>query len=260
MSAGNLPAMGATIITGAGSGIGRATAERLLHGGASVVAVDRRLSDLTWAGDGTRLATVTGDVTDEATNERSSDIALSRFGSISGAVFNAGIAVAGDLVDLPIERFDEVMAVNVRAVALGLRAVVPHLTSGDAVVVTASISGLAGDPGMWAYNASKAAAINLVRSAAIDLGPRGIRINAVCPGPTDTPLTAGLTANARFQQQMARRAPLQRWAQPEEIAAVIAFLLSDDASAVTGAAIPVDCGTTANNGQFDPPRAPAEDP
>ncbi|MDH5238196.1 MAG: SDR family oxidoreductase, partial [Acidimicrobiia bacterium] len=169
-------------------------------------------------------------------------------------------AVAGDLVDLPIERFDEVMAVNVRAVALGLRAVVPHLTSGDAVVVTASISGLAGDPGMWAYNASKAAAINLVRSAAIDLGPRGIRINAVCPGPTDTPLTAGLTANARFQQQMARRAPLQRWAQPEEIAAVIAFLLSDDASAVTGAAIPVDCGTTANNGQFDPPRAPAEDP
>ncbi|MGI9601909.1 MAG: SDR family NAD(P)-dependent oxidoreductase [Acidimicrobiales bacterium] len=246
--------MGVTIVTGAGSGIGRATAELLLGDGGAVVAVDLDADSLTWTESVDTVVAITGDVTAEDTNRLAVEAAHQHLGPVDGAVFNAGVAAPGDIVDGDLRRFDHVMDVNVRAVVVGMRAVIPHLDPGGAMVVTASISGLAADPGMWAYNASKAAAVNLVRSTAIDLGPRGIRVNAVCPGPTETPLTAGLTDHPRLYEQLARRAPLQRWTQPAEVAAVIAFLLSDAASAVTGVALPVDGGYSANNGQFDPPR------
>ncbi|MDH3706213.1 MAG: SDR family oxidoreductase [Acidimicrobiia bacterium] len=247
--------MGVTIVTGAGSGIGRATAERLVAHGGSVVAVDLDADALAWVGDQAPIARLVGDVTDAETSNQAVAVALERFGRLDGAVFNAGIAAPGTIIDVAVERFDEVMAVNVRAVVLGLKATIEHLPRGGSIVVTASISGLAADPGMWAYNASKAAVINLVRSAAVDLGPQGLRVNAVCPGPTDTPLTAGLTAHPRLGEQLARRSPQQRWTGPDEVAAAIEFLLSADASAINGVALPVDGGLTANNLQFDPPRA-----
>jgi meso-butanediol dehydrogenase / (S,S)-butanediol dehydrogenase / diacetyl reductase len=249
------------IVTGAASGIGRATVERLVAAGTSVVAVDLdggRFGWVTERGLEQSVEVVAGDVTSERTNAEAVMAALDRFGRLDGAALNAGISMSGDLLDLPMEEFDRTISVNVRAVALGIRAAVPSMRAAGAgsIVVTASTSGIGGDPNMWAYNTSKGAVINLVKATAIDLGPDGIRVNAVCPGPTHTGMTERLQRLPALHEQLRRTIPLQRWGQPEEIAAVIGFLLSADASFVNGAVIPVDGGVTASTGQF-PPRPSA---
>jgi len=245
------------IVTGAASGIGRATVERLVGDGVRVVAVDRDGDQLGWV-DGEeladRVATLVGDVSTEETNANAVALAIERFGGLDAAVLNAGVATSGDLIDLPMEDFERGMAVNVRGVALGIRAAVPALRSrgGGRIVVTASTSGLGADPGLWAYNAAKGAVVNLVRAAAVDLGADGINVNAVCPGPTVTQMTAGLRSLPEVFDEVERAIPVQRAGRPEEVAAVIAFLASEDASFVNGAIVPVDGGITANTGQFRP--------
>lgn len=255
--------MRVAVVTGAASGIGRAVTERLVGGGAAVVAVDRvEAPPPTTEASADRWVPLVGDVTAGDCNEEAVRIALHRFGRLDAAVFNAGVSMSGDLVDLPMAEFDRCLEVNVRAVVLGIRAVVPAMrqAGGGRIVVTASTSGLAGDPNMWAYNASKGAVVNLVRAAAVDLGPAGITVNAVCPGPTETGMTAGLAATPIYDE-LRRRIPLQRWGRADEIAAVIDFLCSSDASFVNGAAVPVDGGITANTGQFSPrPQPPRMDP
>jgi meso-butanediol dehydrogenase / (S,S)-butanediol dehydrogenase / diacetyl reductase len=246
-----------TIVTGAASGIGRAVAERLLADGGAVVAVDRAAEALAWAdgvGDASRLATLVGDVTSADTNSAAVALAIERFGRLDAAVFNAGVSMSGDLLDLPMEEFDRAIAVNVRAVALGIRSVVPAMRDRGQgrIVVTASTSGIGGDPNLWAYNTAKGAAVNLVRAAAVDLGADGITVNAVCPGPTETPMTTRLQSLPELHEELRRAIPLQRWGRPDEIAAVITFLISADASFITGAIVPVDGGVTANTGQFRP--------
>jgi NAD(P)-dependent dehydrogenase (short-subunit alcohol dehydrogenase family) len=245
------------LVTGAGSGIGRATAELALAGGDAVVAVDVSAEALAWteAVDAVdAVATVAGDVTDEEVNAEAVATARRRFGRLDGAVFNAGVTGSGDLLDLPLDRFDRCIEVNVRAVVLGLRAAVPALRESPAgrVAIVASTSGIAADPNMWPYNAAKAAAINLARSTALDLAADGITVNAVCPGPTETAMTAGIKDRPDRYEGLRRAIPMQRWADPAEVAAVINFLTSASASFITGAVIPVDGGITANTGQFQP--------
>lgn len=248
------------LVTGAASGIGAATARLFAERGHRVVAVDvnkEGLVDLD-ALDG--VATLVGDVSEESTNAAAVRLAVDRFGRLDAAVLNAGTGGAGSL-ESPgaIERFDRLFAVNVRSVALGIRAAVPALRAagGGAIVATSSVSGLRGDPGTWGYNATKAAVINLVRGTAVDYAAEGIRINAIAPGGTATALTAGQIADPRFSELITSRIPAHRWASPREQAEVIWFLTSPAASYVTGVTVPVDGGLSANGGILPPPPGPA---
>jgi meso-butanediol dehydrogenase/(S,S)-butanediol dehydrogenase/diacetyl reductase len=243
------------IVTGAASGIGRATAELFAERGFAVVVNDLTGESLGWAARRDSMTVLAGDVSDDALNAALVARALDEFGRLDVAVLNAGIVGSPALEDEgAMERLDAVLAVNVRGVASGIRhaAGAMRVRDGGAIVATASTSGLRADPGSWAYNASKAAVINLVRAAALDYANRGVRVNAVAPGPTDTGMTAGL-ATTPLYDDLRRRVPMQRWGQPREQAEVIWFLASPAASFVTGVTIPCDGGISANVGHFMPP-------
>ena len=242
------------LVTGAASGIGRAAVRAIVSGGGSVVAVDRvECGDFEVDGLD-RIVAIQGDVTSEEDNQAWVRTAVENFGRLDGAALNAGIPKSGDIMDLPIAEFERVMSVNVTGVLLGIRAAVPELRKAGAgsIVVTASTSGIGGDTNMWPYNASKGAAINLVRGLSQDLGADAIRINAVCPGPTETGMTSAIKSVPAVYDSLRARIALGRWGKAEEIAAAISFLLSPASSFITGVALPVDGGVTANTGQFLP--------
>ncbi|MCK9878487.1 SDR family oxidoreductase [Frankia sp. Ag45/Mut15] len=258
-------ARSSVIVTGAASGIGRACVHLFTERGCDVVAVDNdrsRLEDLArapradgLAGPG-ELVTLVGDVSRQETGTAMVRAALERFGRLDVAVLNAGIGGTLPWEDEgAIARLDEILAVNVRGVAIGIRSSVPALRAagGGAIVVTASSAGLAADPGNWAYNASKGAVINLVRAAALDLAAADIRVNAIAPGLTETPLMARHRDIPGLVEASSRRVPLQRWGLAREQAAAIWFLASADAAYITGAVLPADGGLTAMHGAVPPP-------
>jgi meso-butanediol dehydrogenase/(S,S)-butanediol dehydrogenase/diacetyl reductase len=250
------------VVTGAGSGIGRATAEQLLASGHAVVAVDLDESALSWTESVLAASPVVGDVSTLQTNREMVAVAQERFGSLDVLVLNAGIAELGSLRRLTPELIDRVLGVNLRGVALGLTCALPalELAGAPAVVTVASISGLFGEPAMAIYAASKGGVVNFTRSAAVELGPRGIRVNCVCPGPTLTGLAAPqFDAHPGIRETLRGNVPLKRLAQPAEIASVICFLASSAASFMHGAVVPVDGGITANVGQYPPADPPARD-
>jgi meso-butanediol dehydrogenase/(S,S)-butanediol dehydrogenase/diacetyl reductase len=246
----------AVVVTGAGSGIGRATAELFATHGYGVVVVDLDERSLAWAAEEGEICTVAGDVSDPKTNNAMVEAAVSRFGRLDVAVLNAGVVGSPPIEgEGAIERLDRVLAVNVRGVVLGIRAAAPALRAagGGSIVATASTSGLRADPGSWAYNASKAAVINLVRAAALDYAMQSIRINAVAPGPTATGMTLPLLEERReVFDDITSRVPMQRMGDPSELAEAIFFLASPAASFITGITLPVDGGISANAGHFPP--------
>jgi NAD(P)-dependent dehydrogenase (short-subunit alcohol dehydrogenase family) len=245
------------VVTGAASGIGRATCERLSAGGWQVLAVDRDAGKLAWAEGRAGIATLAADVSCEADNARIAAQAEAQFGSLHGVVLNAGITGGGSIDELSFADFQHVVGVNLFGPVLGVKALLPLLRKGQgddrAIVITASTMGIAGDSENWAYGTSKHALIGLVRSLSRELGWQGIRINALCPGPTKTGMTEGMEEVAPAHYDLLKRqVPLQRWAEPEEMASVIEFLLSPAASYVNGHAMVADGGAVVGTGLLLP--------
>jgi len=250
------------IVTGAGSGIGRASAERFAAEGAAVVVADIRgrkaeetVSAIREAGGEAVACEV--DVAVAADVERMVDTALEHFAGLHALFNNAGTIRPGTAVELSEADWDLVMAVNVKSVFLGAKYAVPVMAAagGGAIVSTASVSGLAGDPASVVYSASKAAVINLTRSLAVDHARQGIRVNCICPGAVDTPPVGRMLASERAREVAARAHPLGRIGRPDEIAAAAVWLASSEASFVTGQAIVVDGGLSAQShlrGMNDP--------
>jgi meso-butanediol dehydrogenase/(S,S)-butanediol dehydrogenase/diacetyl reductase len=241
------------LITGAASGIGAALAHRFVGEGARVVLGDVNESA------GTALAAQLGeratfqavDVSDCGQVERWVDSAVARCGRLDVLCNNAGIGSYGRTPDVAPEVWRTVLETDLFSVFYACRAAIPHLRAGGggSIVNTASISGLGGDYGLSAYNAAKGALVNYTRTLAIDHAREGVRVNAVCPGPIDTPLLGRLIALPAITAAYEQVIPLGRIGRAAEVAAAIAFLASDDASYITGAMLVVDGGITAATGQ-----------
>lgn len=245
----------AVIVTGAAGGIGRATAERLAGNGWNVLAVDRNAEKLAWAGDVQNVISHTADVSSEDDNACMVDRAEDLFGPLSAIVLNAGIMGGGSIDELSFEDFQKVISVNLFGAVLGIKAALPSLrkSKNGAIVVTSSTMGLGGDSENWAYGTSKHALIGLVRSLSREIGWEGIRINALCPGPTKTGMTGMIEEVApEHYELLKRQVPLQRWAEPEEMAGVVEFLVSPASSYVNGHALVADGGAITGTGLLAP--------
>lgn len=242
------------VITGAASGMGRAAAERLANGGWRVLAVDYNADNLAWT-EGTQIASLVADVSSEADNARIAAEADRLFGGLNAAIFNAGIVGGGSIDDMTTDLLRRVIDVNLIGPILGIRACLPLLRRREnpAIVVTASTMGLGGDAENWAYGAAKHGLVGLVKSLSREIGWEGIRINAICPGLTETGMTNMMKDLAPEQHQaIASGVPLQRWAQPDEQAAVMEFLISPASSYVNGHALAVDGGALVGTGLLAP--------
>ncbi len=238
------------VITGAGSGMGRAAAQVFAREGARILAADvTGNQDETAAELGDGVVPCQCDVSVEGEVEAMFATALDRFGRVDAVLNVAGIGGFGMLAELPLEEYERVLNVNLKGVVLGtkhgINAMIP--TGGGSIVNWASIGGLGASPGTSAYSASKAGVISFTKSAAVEYGTKGIRANAVCPGFVETALTGGPGSGARFPQLLEASA-LKRAGQPEEVAELASFLASDRASFITGAVISIDGGTTAKVG------------
>lgn len=239
------------LITGAGSGIGRAAARRMAADGYRVVLAGRRPGALEETaeliGGSCTLITIC-DVTDADAVDAMVVATLQAFGRINVVVNNAGISRSGAFSGVSMAQWREVMAADVESIVLVTQAALPSLVEHrGSVVNVASVAGLGGDPGMTIYNAAKGAVVNLTRSLAVELAAQGVRVNAVAPSLTSTDATADIPPDdfAEF----VRRIPMGRPAEPDEIADVIAFLGSHDARFITGVVLPVDGGLRASSGQ-----------
>jgi NAD(P)-dependent dehydrogenase (short-subunit alcohol dehydrogenase family) len=246
------------VVTGASAGgIGAATARVMATEGALVCCADIDLDGAQMVAKeiveaGGEAFALAVDVTDPASNERLVGTILARYGALHVAHLNAGIVLAAPFLELKVEDWNRVIAVNLHGVFYGMQSCGRAMkeAGGGSIIVTASAAGLIGLMTASPYCASKFGVIGLVRSAAMDLAEYNIRVNAICPGNTNTKILGPGQDNEKYMPILARGHALGRVAQPEEVAKVVAFLASDEASFVTASAYSVDGGLV---GGMDPP-------
>ena len=239
------------LVTGAGSGIGRATAVRFGTEGARVACADTDAeaaaeTSRTMSMRGNEALALTVDVADEASCAQMVAETLARFGGLTTLVNSAGVRPERPDPLPALGEWQRAVDINLTGTYLASRAALPALAASKAgsIVNLASIFGLVGGSTGPGYAASKGAIVNLTRQMAIDFAP-AVRVNCVCPGVIETPMTAGLRVDPAWAAKVLKRYPLGRFGQPEEIAAAILYLASDEAAFVTGIALPVDGGYTA---------------
>lgn len=236
------------IITGAAGGIGKETAKTFLEEGAKVVLVDleeETLEDvkeeLNSLGE---ILVVAADVSDEEQVKNYVEQTKDAFGQVDIFFNNAG--VTGDrtpLVDIELDDFDNLMNINVRGVFLGLKYVLPVMMEqgSGSVINTSSVDGLRGSPELSPYSASKHAVVGLTKSAALEVAEKGVRVNSIHPSPVDTEMMTGLE-DENGQDEFLEQIPLDRYAEPEELASLLLFLASDDSAFITGSQYRIDGG------------------
>ncbi|MCP3801425.1 SDR family oxidoreductase [Allokutzneria sp. A3M-2-11 16] len=240
------------VVVGAGSGIGRESARALAAQGAEVVCGDRDLAAATETaeliGDARpyRLDVLDADAVDAAADD---------LGEVDGLVLTAATNVRKRLLDYTREDFDKVMSLNLRASFDVFRAFGGPMTrrGRGSIIGFSSIRASTVEPGQGVYAATKAGLVQLVRTAAAEFGPAGVRVNAIAPGVVETPLTAQIKASPEWYRAYAAKGALGRWALPQELAGAVVYLASDASSFVTGSVLAVDGGWTAVDGRFDPP-------
>jgi NAD(P)-dependent dehydrogenase (short-subunit alcohol dehydrogenase family) len=243
------------LITGAGSGIGRAAARQFAAAGAQVGITDidkeALASTAALVPDGATVSAA-GDITDPATMDELTTAAVARFGRVDSLFNNVGILIMKSLLDTTAEDFDRLMHVNCLSYLIAMQRVVPEMRRREpgagSIINVSSVGGLVALPNVSAYCPSKSAVIGLTRAAAAEFAP-DIRVNAICPGGVSTPMSAAHLESFDDKEaamtQLTGRQLIKRYARPEEIASVAVFLASDQASFMTGAVVPVEAGHTA---------------
>jgi len=239
------------IVTGGGSGIGKAMAELFAAEGASVVIADLERSDGADVARALAATFIATDVRDAKSVEALVGRTCDKFGRLDVMHNNAGICLGASLIDTPDEMYINTIAVDLNGVYWGLKFAgrVMVKQRAGAIVNTASVAGLIGSPGLSAYNAAKGGVVLLTKNAALEFASSGVRVNCVCPGVVDTPLIKPFVdTHEGARQALARTHPLGRLAQPIDVAKAVLFLASDDAAFITGHALVVDGGIMAGMG------------
>lgn len=244
--------MQTVVISGGTSGIGLATADIFLKNGWNTVLIGRDTEkgmqvkqQLGETYSPTQVAFIQADISKSSEVEHAKQITLNKFKTVDAIINNAGIVIHGEVHETSEEDWDKIFGVDVKGTFLVSKAFLPTMIEQDhgSIVNISSVSGMAGDRAMVAYNAAKGAIINMTRAMAIDYGKNNIRVNVVAPGPTNTPLFH------QDKQKFAKNSPLNRIVEPEEVAAAIYFVASPAASAITGEVIPVTAGFEISTGQ-----------